>query len=174
MGSPYRHNMHAQHRGHLYRRRHRSAPERWHEMEPGSLPVAMMLTSIGAAFLLGFILAILNGAAISASPLLLFGCSTFLFGVVLLLLALGEQVAQRLIRTKKHCGCCAFYQPHDEEYDVGLCRADPREGYVQRTYKCPYFCFSERAMVRDRLAQRPELLKQLRMLQMDNGQANTD
>jgi hypothetical protein len=132
------------------------------------------MTSLGAMFLLGFTLALINGATLYASPLLLFGTSLFLFGAILLIFIIGEKTAKRIIRAKKHCGCCYFYQPQDEVYDVGLCRADPREGFVQRMHSCPYFRHSERAMVRDRLAQKPEMLKNIRITHVDSGESSSD
>ena len=142
--------------------------------EPGGLTTAIFMTSLGAMFLLGFTLAIINGATLAASPLLLFGSSLFLFGAILLIFIVCERAAKRVIRSKKHCGCCHFYQPQDEVYDVGLCQTDPREGFVQRTHSCPYFRLSERAMVRDRLAQKPEMLQQIRIRRVDTGESNSD
>ncbi len=170
MGSPHHQNMRAQHRDNAHRLRYRAATQGLTGQEPGGLSVALAMTGIGTVFMLGFILALLNGGSIYASPLLLFGCSLFTFGMALLAVVLGEKIARRLISKKKHCGCCVFYQPQDEVYDVGLCQADPREGFVQRAHSCPYFRYSERAMVRDRLAQRPEMLKQIRVIRAGNGQ----
>lgn len=174
MGSPQRQNMRAQQREHLYRLRYRAATQGMYVGEPGGLTTAIFMTSLGVAFLLGFSLAIINGATLYASPLLLFGSSLFLFGVILLIFIMCEKTAKRMIRAKKHCGCCYFYQPQDEVYDVGLCQADPREGFVQRTHSCPYFRHSERAMVRDRLAQKPEMLQQIRIRRVDTGESSSD
>jgi hypothetical protein len=174
MGSPHHQNIRAQHRDNAHRLRYRAATQGLTGHEPGGLSVALVMTSIGTVFMLGFILALLNGGSMYASPLLLFGCSLFTFGLALLAVVLGERIAKRLIRRKKHCGCCVFYQPQDEAYDVGLCQTDPREGFVQRTHSCPYFRYSERAMVRDRLAQRPEMLKQIRVIRADDGQPSSE
>ena len=174
MGSPQRQNMRAQQRDHMYRLRYRAATQGMYMGEPGGLTTAIFMTSLGAILLLGFSLAIINGATLYASPLLLFGSSMFLFGAILLIFIVCEKATKRLIRAKKHCGCCYFYQPQDEVYDVGLCRADPREGFVQRTHSCPYFRHSERAMVRDRLAQKPDVLKHIRITHVDTGESSSD
>lgn len=170
MGSPHRQNMRAQHRDNAHRLRYRAATQGLTGHDPGGMSVALVMTSSGTVLMLGFILALLNGGSVYASPLLLFGGSLSTFGIALLAIVLGEKIAKRLTSKKKHCGCCVFYQPQDEVYDVGLCQTDPREGFVQRTHSCPYFRYSERAMVRDRLAQRPEMLQHIRVIRVDNGQ----
>jgi hypothetical protein len=128
------------------------------------------MTIIGALAIVGFVLALQGGPGEreAATFLLLLGAAMLLFGSLTLLLASIEWAVKRLIRTKKYCGRCVFYHSQNEEYDVGLCRADPREGFVQRTHSCPYFRYSERAMVRDRLAQKPELLRTIKIVRVES------
>jgi len=170
MSLPHHQNISEQQRRHAQRLRYRAVTQGLIGRDPSGLPVALAMTSIGTMFLLGFILALLNGGDLYASPLLLFGFSLCVFGIILLAVLLGEKIVKLLISKKKHCGCCIFYQPQDEVYDVGLCQSDPREGFVRRTHSCPYFRYSERAMVRDRLAQRPDMIARIRITHRDHEQ----
>jgi hypothetical protein len=167
-----RRNIRAQRQEHARRLRYRSQGTWGESANPESLGTAYAMTAIGVIGVGGFALALFLGGDGNkfATPLLLIGASMLLFGSLTLLLAGIEWAFKRLIRSKKYCGRCVFYQSHNEEYDVGLCRADPREGFVQRTHSCPYFRYSERAMVRDRLAQRPELLKAIKIVRVESDE----
>ena len=77
------------------------------------------------------------------------------------LAALGRSMSGRIRRIKHHCGRCRFYQADSGAYSLGRCAAAPGEPAVRRADTCPSFHFSERAMVRERLSQRPDLLKQI-------------
>jgi hypothetical protein len=100
-----------------------------------------------------------------ASLLVVIGGAFFLIGAIMLCCDAGGKLAQRITRIKKHCGCCRFYQAEPGQYALGRCQADPNSALVQRSDGCPSFCHSPRAMVRDRLSQRPDVLAQLRVIQ---------
>jgi hypothetical protein len=114
----------------------------------------MMMTSAGLALLAGFAGAEFAHAAPVGLFLLFFGCPLLVFGGMMLLVVFVASIVSKLKRVQSHCGRCRFYQPLDKEYTTGRCRADPRERMVLRTDGCPFFDYSERAMVRDRFAQR--------------------
>jgi hypothetical protein len=173
MPAPQEPKNRTQRRDHMQRLRHQGAP-RWWEQDPKSIGTACVITSTGAILIAIFVVAAITHDDRYAGPLLLFGCALFLFGSLILLFALVEWVAHRFIHPKKYCGCCVFYKPQGDEYDVGLCRSDPREGYVERTHSCPYFRYSERAMVRDRLSQQRSILNQIRIIQVDSEQTGSD
>ncbi len=163
-----------QRRNHTQRLRYQDTPKWWNKQDSKSIGTACVMTTIGTLFIAAYIIAAMNGGDRYAWPLLPFGGSMLVFGILVLLFALIEWTAKRLVHTKKYCGCCAFYRPQGDEYDVGLCWSDPRESYVERTYSCPYFRYSERAMVRDRLSQQRELLDRIRILQIDSEQTGSD
>jgi hypothetical protein len=100
----------------------------------------------------------------SASLLVVLGGAFALVGVGMLCCTAAIVLNQRITRLKKHCGCCRFYQAAPGQYALGRCQADPSGASVQRTDGCPSFCYSPRAMVRDRLSQRPEMLAQVRVM----------
>ena len=138
---------------------HLRAQSFWgYDPNPEGLRTSVTMTIVGAAALAAFAVALVNGDARYATLLLLLGVALFLFGGLTLVVAFIEWTIKRVMRTRKYCGRCVFYQPQDEDYDVGLCRADPREGFVQRTHSCPYFRYSERAMVRVMLWHRRVML----------------
>jgi|SRR5579859_5916034 len=174
MPAPYEPHHRVQRRDYAHRLRYQAATHWWSKQDPKSLGTACAMTSIGAVLILGFILAVLNDDARFAGPLLLFGVAMSIFGGLLLLFALIEWVVKKFTHTKKYCGCCAFYKPQGDEYDLGLCLSDPQEGFVQRTHSCPYFLYSERAMVRDRLSQQHDLINNIRIIRVDSDQADSE
>ena len=149
--------------GRTRRLRYLPTKGRWDEPEVAGLRAGIKLTAAGLAALAGWsIIALLaNGEA--ALPLLLFASVLVTIGGILLLVALGKSASGRIWRMKRHCGRCRFYQAEDGVYSLGRCAAAPGEPVVRRTDACPSFHFSERAMVRERLSQRPDLLKQIRI-----------
>jgi hypothetical protein len=165
-----RRNIRAQRQEHARRLRYRSQGAWGESANPESLGTAYAMTVIGMLGMGGFVVALLSGGEKFATPFLLVGASMLLFGSLTLLLAGIEWTFKRLIHTTKYCGRCVFFHPQTEDYDVGLCRADPRESFVQRTHSCPYFRYSERAMVRDRLAQKPELLKAIKIARVESDE----
>ncbi len=164
----------AQRRDHAQRLRLQGTPAWWHRQDPKGIGTACVMMVLGALFIASYVLAVVSTNDRYTWPLLPFGGALVIFGILILLFALVEWLVKRFIHSKKYCGCCAHYKPQGDEYDVGLCRADPREGYVARTHFCPYFRYSERAMVRDRLSQRHELLNRIRILQADSEQTGSD
>lgn len=151
-----------------------AAEHLWNEQDPHSLGTACVMTGMGVVLLVGFVIAVLNDAEGYAGLLLLFGCALMLFGSLVLLFALLEWTVKWFSHPRKYCGCCTFYKPQEDEYALGMCRADPREGRVRRTHYCPSFRYSERAMVRDRLWQQRYLFERIRSIQVDSEQADSD
>ena len=177
MPAPQQPHTRARQREYTRQLRYRAAMFLWNDQNPRSIGTALSITSIGLILLGGFVLAASSGsrdAGRDAALLLLFGAPMTIFGGLFLLFALVERAAKRFIHTSKYCGCCVFYHPHNDDYEVGLCRADPCEGYVQRAHVCPYFRYSERAMVRDKLSQKPLLLNQIRVVRDDNEQMGSE
>jgi hypothetical protein len=174
MPAPYQPHSRARQRDYILRLRFRASIALWSEQAPRSIGTALSLTGFGLALLVGFVVAAINHAARDAALLLLFGAPMLIFGGLFLLFVFVEWAAKRFIHTHKYCGCCTFYRPQSSDYEVGLCRADPTESYVERTHSCPYFRYSERAMVRNRLAEKPALLHQIRVIQGDNEQTGSD
>ena len=126
---------------------------RWNEPSPPTLQSSLAMTGIGLALLAGGIVTAFSPAAGPVVFLLVFLSSPFLlYGSILLLLASVEGLVHKVQRTRKHCGRCRFYQPFAGRYALGHCQSDPRKSVVRRTDGCPFFSYSERAMVRDRLA----------------------
>jgi hypothetical protein len=136
---------------------------RWNEPETAGLQAGVKLTCVGLALLAGFGLTMLFNAGDYAMPFFLPGSALLLTGTILLLLALGRSITSQIRRVRQHCGRCRFYQPERGCYALGRCGTAPGEPFVRRADTCPSFCYSQRAMVRERLAQRPDMLKQIRI-----------
>lgn len=136
---------------------------RWDEPEIAGLRAGIELLAAGGATLAAWGSIALLGNGEAALPLLLFGSVLLAIGGALLLVALGRATSGRIRRIKHHCGRCRFYQAESGLYSLGRCAAAPGEPAVCRTDTCPSFHFSERALVRERLSQRPDLLKQIRI-----------
>ncbi len=134
----------------------------WDEPEAFGLAAGIIMTSIGVILLAGFVGAEFMDAALAGILLVFLGSPFLVFGVLLLLILCAETAWRRLRRIQRHCGRCRFYQALDGQYALGRCRADPREAEVHRTNSCPFFSYSERAMVRDRFARRAEALARAR------------
>jgi hypothetical protein len=129
-----------------------------HMPDPFGLATGFMLTGIGLALLAGFAGAMLADASPSNFAFLFLSFPFLAFGGMLLLMVFVESLARRLMRIQHHCGRCRFYRSLDDGYALGRCRIDPRQRVMQRTSGCRFFEYSERAMVRDRFAQRAEAL----------------
>ncbi len=137
---------------------------RWNEPEPVNLRTGLIMMGLGLVLGLAFLWESITTGAGEGGALFLFACGLLFLGGITLLFALGQKLARRLRSIKKHCGCCRFYEVQSSFYVVGHCQADPSRHMVSRTDTCPSFCFSERAMVRDRLALRPGVLRQLQII----------
>ncbi|HEY7123460.1 MAG TPA: hypothetical protein VH540_05875 [Ktedonobacterales bacterium] len=138
----------------------------WTEPEPVSFRRGLVLIFLGVAASLSFFF--WGGAADGSNPaslLVVLGGAFCTIGTAMLCCTAGGNLARRITRIKKHCGCCRFYQAAPGDYAQGRCQADPSSALVRRTDGCPSFCHSPRAMVRDRLSQHPEMLAQLRVIQ---------
>lgn len=122
----------------------------------------LIMTGIGLALLAGFVWASAADAAPTGELLIVVGSPFLVFGGLVLLMGCVESTWRRFRRIQNHCGRCRFYQALDGQYTLGRCRADPRQAVVHRTGACPFFDYSERAMVRDRFAQRAESLARSR------------
>ena len=150
-----------------HRLRYLPTQGRWNEPETAGLRAGLKLTFVGLVLLGGFGLTILFNASDYAMPLFLPGSALLTMGAILLLFALGRTISGRLRRVKQHCGRCRFYQAHSGCYVLGCCGAAPGEPSVRRMDTCPSFHYSERAMVRERLARRPDILKQICITRAD-------
>ena len=171
IGIPLR-KQHSQRLPARHRLRYLPTKGRWNEPAPICLSKGLAMVGTGLVFSLGVIPAFLLIGPGASILLLLFASALVFPGSIILLFSLGQKIAHRLRRIKKHCGCCRFYQTPGAFYLVGRCQSDPARHSVLRTDSCPSFCFSKRAMVRDRLAQRPDVLKQLQIVQTsDSGSA---
>ena len=156
-----------QHTGRARRLRYLPTKGRWDEPEVAGLRAGVELFAGGLAALVGWSSIALLGNGEAALPLLLFGSVLLAIGGVLLLIALGRSMSSRIARITHHCGRCRFYQAEGSGYSLGRCSAAPGEAQVRRTDTCPSFHFSERALVRERLSQRPDLLKQIRITRVE-------
>lgn len=135
----------------------------WSEPEPVSLRRGLVFIFLGVATISSFFA--LGGVADGSSPasiLVVLGGAFCMIGTIMLCCAAGGKLTQRITRIKKHCGCCQFYQAGPGQYALGRCRIGARA--VQRTDGCPHFHHSPRAMVRDRLSQRPDVLEHIRVV----------
>jgi hypothetical protein len=142
----------------LIRSRWAAAPD------PLNLRASGIVIALALVLGLGFLLEY-SFAALGASPLLLFFASAlFFFGGFLLLFTLGQWIVSKLRGARKHCGCCRFFEVQSGLHIIGRCQADPSRGTVSCADSCPSFFFSERAMVRERLAQHPRILQQLHII----------
>ncbi len=131
---------------------------RWNEPDRFGLSTGVVMTCIGLGMLGGFGGTLLADAAAAGALLIFLGSPFLVFGGMLLLLSLLESAWRRLRRIQNHCGRCRFYQALEGQYALGRCRADPHEAEVRRTDSCPFFQYSERAMVLDRFAQHAEVM----------------
>jgi hypothetical protein len=142
---------------------------RWSQPDLNGARTGSLLVGIGVILLACFALAAPGASAGSATLLLMLGSPFLLFGGLLLLFALGAYTLRRLRRIKRHCGRCRFYQPFEGQYALGHCRADPRQALVQRGDGCPFFSYSERALVRERFAQHLNTLQRARHMPETKG-----
>lgn len=138
------------------RLRYQPARGRWNTPDSFMRGPGLVMAGIGLALLAGFVWTSFANGDPADGLLVLVGCPLLIFGGILVLIACVESIWRRLRRIQNHCGRCRFYQALDGQYALGRCRADPRQAIVRRTGACPFFDYSERAMVRDRFAQRAE------------------
>jgi hypothetical protein len=130
---------------------------RWNEPDAFGLATAAVITCMGLVLLVGFAAAEFTNAPLAGVLFVFLSAPFLVLGGLLLLLVFVEFILRRLRRIQNHCGRCRFYQPLEGQYTLGRCGADPREAKVHRTNGCPFFSYSERAMARERLAQRAEV-----------------
>jgi hypothetical protein len=156
------HQGYVNHRSQAYQLRYLAVQGRWGEPNSLGLATGLVMTGIGLALLVGYVGAEFANDTLTGLLLLFFGSPFLVFGGMLLLVIVVESTWRRLRRIQNHCGRCRFYQALNEEYTLGHCRADPREAVVHRTGNCTFFDYSERAMVRDRFAQRAETIARSR------------
>jgi hypothetical protein len=157
-------NRHPAPRASLHRPRSLSPRGRWTAPEPLRLRAASLV--IGLALVLGLVFLLeYSFAEQGTSPLLfILASALLLLGSGLLLFSLGQRIASKLRGTQKRCGCCRFFEVQSGLHVLGRCQADPSRGMVSCADSCPAFFFSERAMVRSRLAQHPRILQQLQII----------
>ena len=147
----------------------------WDNQNPQGTIKAITMTAMGILLIPGYILAVaITGTTVFSSFVLLCSCALIIIGGMVLLLDLADWVAKRFIGSRKYCGCCAFYQPQQEDYSVGRCLAAHSKGDIQRNHFCPYFRYSERAMVRDRLWQNRYAIERLRRIKGQNEHTGSD
>ena len=173
MSAPHQPNHRPQH-GDAARIQTHRAVHWWDKQNPRGTIIAYTMTILGLAFFPGFIIAVLNGNPVYASFLLLCGCALVFFGGIGLLFDLADWAAKRFIRSKRYCGCCVSYKAQQDDYSVGHCLAGHSEGEIQRNHFCPYFHYSERALVRDRLWQHRYSLERTNSIQVDSEQTGSD
>jgi hypothetical protein len=142
---------------------------RWNQPEPLHLRAGLMMLGLGFVLGLGFLAESLYAGRGEAGLLFVLASAFLFLGSLLLLLALGQRVAERRRGMKKRCGCCRFFEVPSGLYVLGRCQADPSRHMVSRADSCPSFFFSERAMVRDHLGQHPRILKQLHLIGADEA-----
>jgi hypothetical protein len=136
---------------------------------------AFAMTAIGILLIPVFIIAVAtSGNTVFSSFLLLCSCALIIIGGIVLLLDLADWVAKRFIGSRKYCGCCASYKPQQEDYSVGQCLAGHSKGDIQRQHFCPYFRYSERARVRDRLWQNRYAIERLRSSRGNSDHTGSD
>jgi hypothetical protein len=141
-----------------------AAYSRWDEPESIQPRVGFLLLGLGSVLGLGYLLELLFAERDDAGLLLIFAAGLLFAGSVWLLVALGQKIASRFRGIKKRCSCCHFFEVPSGLYVIGRCGANPSRRMVTRTDGCSSFCFSERAMARDRLGQHPGVLKQLQII----------
>ncbi|HEY7347567.1 MAG TPA: hypothetical protein VH599_04555 [Ktedonobacterales bacterium] len=137
---------------------------RWNAPEPVNLRTNLIIIGFGLALGAGYILELISGRSSEAGLFFLLASALLGLGGFSLFFALGRRLASRLRGVKKHCGCCRFYEVRSGLYVIGRCQADPSRNMVTCADGCRSFRFSERAMVRERLAQHPRILKQLQII----------
>ena len=136
--------------------------------EPPDLRAGALVMGLGLLLGLGFLLQAISTEANGAALVFLFACAFVFLGSFLLLVALGQHLASRLSGVKKQCGSCRHFAVPSGLYVIGHCQADPSRRMVSRIDACSSYCFSERALVRDRLGQQPGVLKQLRITHLSD------
>jgi hypothetical protein len=147
----------------------------WDKQNPKGTIKACIMTTVGMLLIPVFIITVaINGNTVFSSFLLLCSCALILFGGIVLLFDLADWVAKRFIGSRKYCGCCVSYKPQQEDYSVGQCLAAHSKGDIKRNHFCPYFCYSERAMVRDRLWQNRYARERLRSIKGDSELTGSD
>ncbi len=150
------------HHSHARRLRYQATLGQWNTPDPIGLRTGLALTGIGLSLLVGSVLlALVTGLGYAGFLFLFLGSPFLIYGSMLILIDAVERAARRLRRVKSHCGRCRFYAPLEGQYGLGRCLAAPSDDLVHRTDSCPFFSYSERAMVRDRFAQRAESLERL-------------
>ena len=141
-----------------------SSRGRWTQPEPLKLRVGFILIGLGLALNAVTLLDMTSAGADGASMLSFFAGARIGLGGLWLLFASGQRLFRRLRGESKRCGCCRFYAVESGLSVIGRCQADPSRHAVTRADSCSRFCFSERAMVCDRLAQHPRMLQQLHLI----------
>jgi hypothetical protein len=136
--------------------------------EPPDLRAGVFVMGLALVLGLGVLFQVLSTESGGVAFMFLFACEFFCLGSFLLLLAVGRHVANRLGGVKKHCGSCRHFAVPSGLYVIGHCQADPTRRMVSRVDVCPTYCFSERALVRDRLGQQPGALKQIRITRLSD------
>jgi hypothetical protein len=137
-----------------------AAYSRWDEPEPIQPRVGFLLLGLGTVLGLAYLLELFFAERDDAGLLLIYAAALLFAGSAWLLVALGQKIASRFRGVKKRCGCCHFFEVPGGLYVIGRCQVNPSRRMVTRTDGCSSFCFSERAMVRDRLGQHPGVIKQ--------------
>ncbi len=141
----------------------RPTRSRWNKPEPFRPGVGVALLGLGVLLGLGYLLESFFAERGDAALLLIFATALLLVGSVRLLFGLGAWMVHRLRGMPRRCGCCRFFEVPGGLYVIGRCQADPDRRMVSRVDGCRAFCFSERALARDRLGQHPGVLKQLQI-----------
>ena len=136
--------------------------------EPPDLRAGAFVIGLALVLGLGVLFQAFSRELGGVAFMFLFACEFFCLGSFLLLLAVGRHVANRLSGVKKHCGSCRHFDVPSGLYVIGHCQADPARRMVSRIDVCPSYCFSERALVRDRLGQQPGVLKQIRITHLSD------
>lgn len=146
----------------------------WDKQNPRGTIIAYTMTLLGLALLPALLIPTINDNPVYASFLLLCSCALVFFGSIGLLFDLADWAAKRFIRSRRYCGCCVSYQAQQGDYKLGYCAAGHSQGEIERNHFCPYFHYSERAMVRDRLWQHRYTLERIRSMKADSEQVDSD
>lgn len=153
-----------------------ASAEHWWEKQqnPRGTLIAYSMTILGFALLFLFLITAINNPPFYNGLLLLCSCALVFFGSIGLLFDLADWMAKRFIRSRRFCGCCVSYKPLPDDYSTGECLAAHSKGNVERNHLCPYFHYSERAMVRDRLWQNRYTVERIRSIQSDHKPTDND